>query len=185
VLEQRLRALVRADPWRMAVLEAARDLALPGWAVGAGFLRSAVWDHLHGYAERSPLADIDLLFFDPADVSPEREAAAESRLGEQAAGGLWEVRNQARMHLLHGHRPYRDLEDGLRHWLETATAVALRLEPDDAMTVIAPFGLADLFALRSRPTDEGRARPGDYLARMHSKDWPRRWPQVRVEGLNA
>ena len=80
---------------------------------------------------------------------------------------------------------YQSLEEGLCHWLETPTAVAVRLEPDGALTVIAPFGLADLFDLRSRPTPVGRARWDDYLARMRAKDWPRRWPRVRVEGLNV
>lgn len=178
-------AVLRTDPWRMAVLEAARDLALPNWAVGAGFLRSAVWDRLHGYAEPSPLSDIDLLFFDPADCSPAREASAETQLGARMTAGLWEVRNQARMHLIHDHSPYRSLEEGLSHWLETPTAVAVRLEADGALTVIAPFGLADLFDLQARPTPVGRARWDDYLARMRAKDWPRRWPRVRVEGLNA
>ena len=68
--------LLRADPWRMAVLEAARELELPDWALGAGFLRNAVWDHLHGYGAPTPLADVELSFVDPADLSPEREARA-------------------------------------------------------------------------------------------------------------
>ena len=89
------------------------------------------------------------------------------------------------MHLINGHPGYQSLEEGLCHWLETPTAVAVRLEPDGALTVIAPFGLADLFDLRSRPTPVGRARWDDYLARMRAKDWPRRWPRVRVEGLNV
>ncbi len=169
----------------MAVLDAARDLALPSWAVGAGFLRSAVWDHLHGYAEPSPLSDIDLVFFDPDDCSPAREASTETHLGAWIADGMWEVRNQARMHLVHGHSPYQSLEEGLCHWLETPTAIAVRLEGNGALTVIAPFGLEDLFAQRARPTPAGRARWDDYLARMRAKDWPRRWPRVKVEGLNA
>ena len=169
----------------MAVLEAARELELPDWAVSAGFLRNAVWDHLHGYGEMTPLADIDLIFFDPADLSRDREARAEARLAARMEPGLWQARNQARMHLSHGHPPYRDLADGLCHWLETPTAVAVRLEADGALTVIAPFGLEDLFAPRARPTGEGRVRWDEYLARMRAKDWPRRWPRVRVEGLGA
>ena len=33
---------ILSDPWRMAVLRAVRALALPDWAVGAGFVRNAV-----------------------------------------------------------------------------------------------------------------------------------------------
>src|SRR4030095_16451522 len=53
-----------AEPWRRAVLDAVRRQRLPDWAVGAGFIRSAVWDALHGYTKTTPLSDVDVLFFD-------------------------------------------------------------------------------------------------------------------------
>ena len=167
----------------MAVLCAVRALALPDWAVGAGFVRNAVWDYLHGFAQPTPLADVDVLYFDPADPSIEREWALENQLAAVMPGVPWSVRNQARMHLRNGDAPYADTEDALRYWLESATCVALRLEPDDRLTVIAPYGLSDLLALRSGPTQSGRARYAAYIARMRQKDWPSRWPRVRVEGL--
>jgi uncharacterized protein len=167
----------------MAVLRAVRALALPDWAVGAGFVRSAVWDHLHGFAAPTQLADVDVLYFEPADLSPEREGALERRLAAAMPGVPWSVRNQARMHLRNGDDPYADTEDAIRNWLESATCVALRLAADDSLTVIAPHGLADLLDLKSRPTPRGRAGYAAYLARMRRKDWPSRWPRVRVEGL--
>ena len=88
-----------ANPWRRAVLEAVRWQRLPDWAVGAGFIRSAVWDALHGYAEPTPLPDVDVLFFDDSDISYEREAAIEKALGEALPDIPWSARNQARMHL--------------------------------------------------------------------------------------
>jgi hypothetical protein len=42
-------AFIIADPRRRAILDAVRRQRLPDWAVGAGFIRSAVWDALHGY----------------------------------------------------------------------------------------------------------------------------------------
>ena len=167
----------------MAVLRAVRALGLPDWTVGAGFVRNTVWDRLHGFAEPTPLADVDVLYFDPADLSREREGALERRLAAAMPDIPWSVRNQARMHLRNGDGPYADTEDALRYWLESATCVALRLESDGRMTVIAPYGLSDLLALRSGPTPPGRARYAAYIARMRQKDWPSRWPRVRVEGL--
>lgn len=185
-LEDRLKAMTKADPWRMEVLRAARELSLPDWAIGAGFVRSMVWDAAHRYAEPSPLSDIDLLFHDPLDVSSEREARLEAELARRMPDLPWEVRNQARMHLkkngISG-RPYRDTEEALAHWLETATAVALRLEDDDSLSVIAPFGLHDLFALKSGPTPAGRHHSESYRARMTAKNWPGVWPKVVVEML--
>lgn len=175
--------LICGDPWRLSVLRAVRALQLPDAAVGAGFVRNAVWDRLHGYDEPTAPSDVDVLYFDSADTSLERECALERQLAAMLAGIPWSVRNQARMHLRNGHAPYVDTEDAIRHWLETATCVALRLEIDDSLTVIAPFGVGDLMGLRSGPTPCGRERFAAYCARMRDKNWPSRWPRVRVEGL--
>src|SRR3546814_13371722 len=47
--------------------------------------------------------------------------------------------------------PYHDTAAAVAHWLETPTAVAVRLEEDDRLTLIAPHGVADLLAGRVRP----------------------------------
>lgn len=175
--------VILGDPWRRSVLRTARDLGLPDCAIGAGFVRNTVWDHLHGYPAATPLLDVDVLYFDRSDVSPGREEEIERRLHSRQPGVPWQVRNQARMHLRNGDPPYRDTEDGIRNWLETATCVAVRLESDDALTIIAPWGTDDVLALRSRPTPRGKHHYTAYLARMREKNWPSQWPKVRVEGL--
>jgi hypothetical protein len=65
------------------------------------------------------------------------------------------------------------------YWLETVTAVGVRLEPDDSLTVIAPLGTDDLLGLRCRPTAFGRTRLDEYNARIASKRWRELWPKVR------
>jgi hypothetical protein len=55
----RVEAILRATPWFMAALEAARRVEPPDWLIGAGALRTAVWDHLHGFESPTALADID------------------------------------------------------------------------------------------------------------------------------
>jgi hypothetical protein len=47
-------AIVSADPWAMEMLRLARRLNLPDWIIGAGFLRSLVWDRLCGFTTRTP-----------------------------------------------------------------------------------------------------------------------------------
>lgn len=169
--------------WHMDTLRAVRDLGLPDWAIGAGFVRNAVWDRLHDFEHLTPLNDIDVLYFDPGDTSAETEAALEARLHEARPERPWSLRNQARMHRRNGDTPYENTEDALRFWLETPTAVAVRLEADDSLTLLAPHGLADLIAMVARPTDRGREKYDDYIARMRAKNWPATWPQVAVEGL--
>jgi hypothetical protein len=184
VLQERLIAVVRARPEIMAALRAVRGLRLPDWAVGAGLIRNAVWDYLHGYDEPIPTADIDVLYFDPSDLTSATEQDAERRLGRALPSARWDVKNQARVHLWYpakfGRRiqPLRSVEDGLASWAETATAVAVRLEDDDRLTVLAPFGLGDLFGLVLRPVATWASR-ATAESRARNKRWLERWPLLR------
>jgi hypothetical protein len=54
--------------------------------------------------------------------------------------------------------------------------VGVRLEPDDRLYIVAPFGLTDLFALRLRPNPR-RKTVGFVRA---SADVRRRWPEVVI-----
>jgi hypothetical protein len=67
----------------------------------------------------------------------------------------------------------------MTYWLETVTAVGVRLEADDSLTVIAPLGTGDLLGLCCRPTAFGRTRRDEYEARIASKHWRALWPKVR------
>ncbi|MHA1153811.1 MAG: nucleotidyltransferase family protein [Alphaproteobacteria bacterium] len=176
-------ALVAADAWMMAALGAVAGLGLPDAWIGAGFLRGAVWDRLHGYASRTPLDDIDVIYFDPEAPDPAAEAALERRLGERLPGLPWSVKNQARMHLRNGDAPYRSSADALAHWLETPTAVALRLDEAGGPELLAPFGTRDLLGLVVRPTPHARKhehRLAAYRARLEVKNWPAKWPKLKV-----
>ena len=171
--------IIAQDPVGMKQLRAVRALDLPDWCVAAGFVRNRVWDHLHGIAPPRPPADIDVLFFDRGDVSKEREAAHEATLGELMPGLPWQVRNQARMHVWKGLPPHKSTADSMTYWLETVTAVGVRLEADNSLSVIAPLGLDDLLGLRCRPTAYGRTRRDEYEARIAAKRWRELWPKVR------
>jgi len=171
--------IIAQDPVGMKQLRAARALDLPDWCVAAGFVRNRVWDYLHGIAPSRPPADIDVLFFDRSDVSKGREAACEARLAQSMPGLPWQVRNQARMHVWKGLPPHTSTADSMTYWLETVTAVGVRLEADDTLSVIAPLGLDDLLELRCRPTAYGRTRRDEYEARIAAKRWRELWPKVR------
>ncbi len=60
-----LQGLLLNDPLRMKALHAVQALGLnDGW-IGAGFVRDAVWDHLHGYGPRPLSGDVDVVWFEP------------------------------------------------------------------------------------------------------------------------
>ena len=179
-LATRLATIVQEDPWSMARLRHVRALALPDWAIGAGFVRALVWDRLTGKATRTALGDIDVIYFDPDDADGTREASYERDLAARDPGLPWSVKNQARMHLRNGDLRYESTAHALTSWLETPTCVAVRLEPDDALRVLAPFGLDDLFAMRIAPTEAGRRKPDEYRERLARKRWEATWPGVTV-----
>ncbi len=179
-LTERLCNLVAATPRLIGFLRAVESLALPDWAIGAGVVRAAVWDSLAGFPP-SQVDDIDVLYHDPTDLTWAPEEATEIRLRTLMPEVPWSVRNQARMHLRKGDPPYGSTENAMRHWLETPTCVALRIEPGGGLTVIAPFGLEDLFARRIRPTWRGLQFPKEYQSRLHQKRWHERWPDVVTE----
>jgi len=180
-LDQRLIAILRQAPLRMHVFEIVRSLALPDWAVGAGFIRAAVWDALSGYDIASPVDDIDVLYFDRENRDPRHDEAIEQRLRDIDPALPWSVRNQARMHIRNGDGPYGSTADALRFWLETPTCVAVRLDTDGGLEILAPYGLQDLFSMSIRPTSRGHARRAEYTARIAEKKWHERWPNVTVE----
>jgi hypothetical protein len=171
--------IIAQDPVGMEQLRAARTLALPDWCIAAGFVRNRVWDHLHGIAPPRPPADIDVLYFDTSDLSKVPEAYYEARLAALMPGLPWQVRNQARMHLWKGLPQHKSTADSMIYWLETVTAVGVRMEADDSLSVIAPLGVDDLVNLRCRPTAFGRTRRSEYETRIASKRWPELWPKVQ------
>jgi uncharacterized protein len=164
----------------MTVLTTVRALDLPDWWIGAGFVRNAVWDHLHGFAPMMPGGDIDVIWFDKARAEKSLDDAVTTALRAQQSDLPWSVKNQARMHVRNGDRPYRSSVDAMFHWPETATAIALKLHDDDALELAAPFGVDDLLAMVVRPTPHFRAHRLDtYRERQRAKNWPTRWPSLR------
>lgn len=182
--EQTVIDIIAGDAWAMDILWLARNLHLPDWAIGAGFVRSLVWDQLCGFRQRTPLNDIDIVYFDAADTGRTREEAAEAELTAARIDQVWSVRNMARMHIKNREAAYSSTEHAIGHWLETPTAVAIRLDADGHLTLLAPHGVEDLLAGRVRPTPNGQRKIIEYRARVAPKAWPTRWPKVVVEGLD-
>jgi len=110
---------VAAQPTMMTVLMSAEKLGLSDCWVGAGFVRNPVWDALHGRPWSASYTDIDVAYFDPADIDPKRDEVIEAELAVVIPGAPWSVKNQARMHLQNGDAPYTDTADAMRHWPET------------------------------------------------------------------
>lgn len=175
--EDRVREIIAADAGAMAQLRAVRALGLPDWCISGGFVRNRVWDCLSGSAT-AYRADTDVLFFDTVDISREREQRLEAELTRVLPEPEWQLRNQARMHLGNGDPPYCDTAHAMTYWLETCTAVGVRLGNGDRLEIVAPLGLDDLLGLVFRPTAAGERRREVYRRRLAAKPWRAHWPHA-------
>ncbi|BDH46012.1 hypothetical protein TUM12370_20560 [Salmonella enterica subsp. enterica serovar Choleraesuis] len=165
----------------MQALYAVQAMALnDGW-IGAGFVRDAVWDNLHGYGKRTVAGDVDVVWFDSQCPTEDRDKALEQKLRQQIPAFDWSVKNQARMHQRNGDKPYTSTQNALRYWPETVTAVAARAVGTGLIEIIAPYGLDDLFELRLRPTPRfEREKFEVFHQRITAKCWLKRYPMLRL-----
>jgi hypothetical protein len=185
-LRERLTEILCATPPLMRVLSVARRLCLPDWLVFSGAVYQPVLNQLTGHPLDYGIKDYDLGYFDASDLSYDAEDAVIHRVRaafDESLRSMVEVRNQARVHLWFETKfrePYGPLSctaEALERFASATFAVGVRLESDDRLHIEAPFGLADLFALRLRPNPR-RKTVG--FARA-SADVRRRWPEVVVE----
>jgi hypothetical protein len=190
-LQARLVDILRGVPTTLQVLRTVRDLDLPDGMVFSGAVYQPVWNHLTGRAPEYGIKDYDVAYHDGSDTSYEAEDEVIQRVAaafDEPLRSLVEVRNQARVHLwfetkFGGDEPYPPLmssAEALKRFVATAFCVGVRLEADDSLSVFAPFGLEDLFALRLRPNP---------LRVNQAAGWARttgsakaRWPEISVEG---
>ncbi len=184
--KSRLEAILRATPQLMQVMETARTLDLPDWLIFSGAIYQPVWNHLTGRPADYGLKDYDLGYFDPADTSYEGEDAVIRLVAsafDEPLSSMVEVRNQARVHLWFEGKfrePYVPLPnsaEALTRFVAPAFAVGARLETDGSMTIVAPFGLDDLFDMVLRP-NPSRPRAAGWAKTVASA--LARWPELRV-----
>jgi hypothetical protein len=185
--EARLIGVVQDSPTLMGVMRGLRALDLPDWRLVSGCVYQTAWNAITGRAPDYGLKDYDAVYFDP-DTSYEAEDVFIKRAAaafEPPLDAMVEVRNQARVHLWFEQKfgePYAPLtrtDEALERFVCPAFAVGVRLEADGSVTVAAPFGLDDLFAMRLRP-NPNRPISTEAFARV-SASARARWPELTVE----
>jgi hypothetical protein len=167
----------------MDILRAARSLKLPDWWVCAGFVRSKIWDTLHGFTTRTPLPDVDVVYFDADNREEETEKRLEAKLSRLLPGIPWSVKNEARMHLKNDLPPYVSSVDAISKFPETATALGLTLDAQDQLTLAAPCGIDDVLQLVLRPTPlfaQQERLALIYEQRIAAKNWQAVWNRITV-----
>jgi hypothetical protein len=145
-----------------------------------------VWNAITNRPRGTGIKDYDLIYYDAADTSWNAEDAVIQRVAAATRDcvGPVETRNQARVHLWFAERfgcaypQLRSADESLRYYASRVHAVGVRLEPDDRLDVIAPFGLDDVFALRISPN---RALPNADAYTGKAARAKAIWPEAMVE----
>jgi len=179
VLAAQVVRILSMDARRCEILRSVESMGLADCWVGAGFVRNAVWDHLHGYAESTPLNDIDVAYYD-ASANLSQDRLVETRLNaSNVTNARFSVKNQVHMNERNHHAPYHGTLDAISRWTECCTCVAARLT-GKRLEVFAAFGWSDLFDMIIRPNETSSENCARVRARVSAKGWLQTWPKLRL-----
>ncbi|HEY3503087.1 MAG TPA: nucleotidyltransferase family protein [Actinocatenispora sp.] len=178
-------AMVRSNPVAARILDRGPELGVPDWWLTAGAVFQTVWNCLSDRDPTAGIADYDVFYHDPTDLSYEAEDAvirrADTLFGD--LGAPVQVRNEARVHLWYERKfgvpcaPFADSTDAIDHFAATTCCLAVSTTPDGATRVYAPHGFADLFNLLVRPNPVLAPRA---VYERKTARWQREWPTLTV-----
>lgn len=181
---RQLKQLIYSCPELMLRLQYLRDIHTHAY-LSAGVIRNLVWSILHHQDYGFDQIEIDVIFYDLNDQQGLKEQRLAELLKQKFPNNEWDVVNQAYVHLWYktddgsSISQYQSLFDALSVWVETATAIAVRLLENDDIEIIAPFGLNDLFELKLR-WNKRLVSYSVFLARIQAKQFLTRWEKLLV-----
>lgn len=178
--------LIQHDDQMMEIIQTAATLNLPDWWICAGFVRSKVWDTLHGYQIRTKTPDVDVIYFDENHNKQQTDKELEGSLRKMLPEVPWSVKNEAKMHVRNNIAPYTSSEDAISKFPETATAVAVKIDRKGSLILTAPWGVEDLINMEVRPTpffEQTKERAAFYEERIKKKNWRSIWYEIKVYHL--
>lgn len=127
---------------------------------------------------------MDLVYFDPDDLTEEREQKQAKRIRKLFPDlPIWiDVKNEARVHLWYETKfgypipPYSSVREAIDTFPTTSTAIGIR-PAGRGTEIYATFGFVDLFAGVVRANKKQITRD-IYVAKVSK--WLIRWPDLRV-----
>jgi hypothetical protein len=181
-----LERIIRSAPLLMDVLAGLRDDGLPDQLLVAGAIYNLVWNRLTGRPDLAGINDIDVFYYDDSDLGWDAEDVVIQRLAQRFAHLPLpvQVRNQARVYLWFPHKfgtafsPLTSSAEMLGRYASKTHAVGARLEADDTLTIVAPFGLDDIFSFRITPNPVLDNKKAHEAKAARAKTM---WPEVTVE----
>ena len=151
----------------------------------AGVIRNLIWSIAHDQHYALSQTEIDVIFYDVEDESGFEQQHLAEILKQQFPENDWDVVNQAWVHQWYTTEdgasipPLQSIQHALSLWPETATAVAVRLLENNALEIIAPFGLDDLFELKLR-WNAALVSHDIFMQRMEEKQFLQKWNKLSL-----
>ena len=151
----------------------------------AGVIRNLIWSVAHDQHYALSQTEIDVIFYDAEDESGFEQRHLAEILKQQFPENDWDVVNQAWVHQWYTTEggasiaPLQSIQHALSLWPETATAVAVRLLENNALEIIAPFGLDDLFELKLR-WNAALVSHDVFMQRMEEKQFLQKWNKLSL-----
>jgi hypothetical protein len=168
--------ILASSDWFLAAVNCVATVDPPQWWVGAGVIRDLVWDTRFGDGfDPARLKDVDVAYYDGSDLTTDRDVGLTSDLRRVDPNIVWDIKNQAAVHQWYPARfglavqPFQSVSEAVATWPEYAACVAVRLDEDGSLLLLAPRGLDDLLdgVWRRNPT---RVTSGEYDRRLRRKD---------------
>ncbi|KAF5307055.1 hypothetical protein FQR65_LT18482 [Abscondita terminalis] len=159
--------MIYSSPQLMMRLQYLRELHADAY-LSAGVIRNMVWSNLHDQ-----------------DQTGRKQQRLSQELKQKFPSNDWDVVNQAYVHVWYKKDDgnaidqYSSLFDALSVWVETSTAIAVRLQQSGQLEWIAPFGLNDLFELKLR-WNARLVSYATFVQRIESKRFLQRWDKLVI-----
>lgn len=166
-----------------ALLDRFDAIGLPDAWLVAGGVAQTMWNLAAGRPAEAGIKDLDIVYFDPGDLSADGEGGQERRVRGLFPGlPALDVKNEARVHLWsearfgHPIPPYCSTADAIASFPTTATAVGVRCRAG-RFELCAPFGLGDLMDGVVRPNKRQITEP---IYRAKADRWRSEWPGLVI-----
>ncbi|AKI02279.1 hypothetical protein IMCC20628_03593 [Hoeflea sp. IMCC20628] len=162
-----------------ASIETSIKADLPNWCIVGGLIRDFAWGKL--LSRSITPRDIDLIYFDGKDTSPETDWEIESDL-QRTSGLPFRVRNQARMHSFNSEERYSSVIDAMSKFPTTVSAIGITSNRKLDPIIFSVFGYEALFnpVFQITPHFISNNRRSDFIKYLDRNKLRQRWEEVPV-----
>lgn len=183
-LPRQLAESLQDNPVVSTLLDSWPKLNLPNCWLVAGAVVQSYWNTAHGYSHLYGVKDVDIIYFDPDDLSEKSEADHAKRVSDMFNHTpiRFDVKNEARVHLWYEERfgysidAYTSAEAAIDTFPTTAGAVGVRPIGDE-LECYATFGTDDMLALVVRPNKRQITRS---IYERKVMRWRSFWPRLEI-----